>query len=107
MELRGDSIAGLAVHIGARIADLAEPSQVLVSGTVREDRLTLSGPPRSRSFGAGETCEDEVVEQVRRTVIHEVGHHFGIDDDRLHQLRAEGRASRISRADQAEGHTHG
>jgi predicted Zn-dependent protease with MMP-like domain len=30
--------------------------------------------------------ETEVVEQVRRTVIHEVGHHFGIDDDRLHEL---------------------
>jgi predicted Zn-dependent protease with MMP-like domain len=29
---------------------------------------------------------DEVVEQVRRTVIHEVGHHFGIDDERLHEL---------------------
>ena len=32
------------------------------------------------------TTEDEVVEQVRRTVIHEVGHHFGIDDARLHEL---------------------
>lgn len=30
--------------------------------------------------------EDEVVEQVRRTVIHEVGHHFGIDDARLREL---------------------
>ncbi|HEX4090882.1 MAG TPA: metallopeptidase family protein [Trebonia sp.] len=30
--------------------------------------------------------EDEVAEQVRRTVIHEVGHYFGIDDDRLHDL---------------------
>jgi predicted Zn-dependent protease with MMP-like domain len=30
--------------------------------------------------------EDEVVEQVRRTVIHEVGHHFGIDDDKLREL---------------------
>ncbi len=30
--------------------------------------------------------EDDVVEQVRRTVVHEVGHHFGIDDDRLHEL---------------------
>lgn len=30
--------------------------------------------------------EDEVVEQVRRTVVHEVGHHFGIDDERLHEL---------------------
>jgi predicted Zn-dependent protease with MMP-like domain len=30
--------------------------------------------------------ESEVVEQVRRTVVHEVGHHFGIDDARLHEL---------------------
>lgn len=30
--------------------------------------------------------EAEVVEHVRRTVIHEVGHHFGIDDARLHEL---------------------
>lgn len=30
--------------------------------------------------------EDEVASQVRRTVIHEVGHHFGIDDDRLDEL---------------------
>jgi predicted Zn-dependent protease with MMP-like domain len=30
--------------------------------------------------------EDEVVDQVRRTVIHEVGHHFGIGDEKLHEL---------------------
>ena len=30
--------------------------------------------------------EPEVVEQVRRTVVHEVGHHFGIGDERLRQL---------------------
>ena len=30
--------------------------------------------------------EDEVREQVRRTVIHEVGHYFGIDDARLREL---------------------
>ena len=29
---------------------------------------------------------DEVVEQVRRTVIHEVAHHFGISDERLREL---------------------
>jgi predicted Zn-dependent protease with MMP-like domain len=28
----------------------------------------------------------EVAEQVRRTVIHEVAHHFGIDDARLAEL---------------------
>jgi predicted Zn-dependent protease with MMP-like domain len=30
--------------------------------------------------------EDEVAVQVRRTVIHEVGHHFGLDDQRLGEL---------------------
>jgi predicted Zn-dependent protease with MMP-like domain len=30
--------------------------------------------------------EAEVVEQVRITVVHEVGHHFGIDDARLEEL---------------------
>jgi len=30
--------------------------------------------------------EREVVEEVRRTVVHEVGHHFGIDDARLTEL---------------------
>jgi predicted Zn-dependent protease with MMP-like domain len=28
----------------------------------------------------------EVVAQVRITVVHEVAHHFGIDDERLHEL---------------------
>ena len=33
-------------------------------------------------------CEstDEVVDEVRITVVHEIAHHFGIDDERLHEL---------------------
>ncbi|CAN5593508.1 metallopeptidase family protein [soil metagenome] len=30
--------------------------------------------------------EQQVVDEVAITVIHEVAHHFGIDDDRLHEL---------------------
>jgi len=30
--------------------------------------------------------EPEVAEQVRRTVIHEVGHYFGLSDERLREL---------------------
>ena len=30
--------------------------------------------------------DNEVREQVRTTVLHEIGHYFGIDDDRLHEL---------------------
>jgi class 3 adenylate cyclase len=36
VEVRGDDIAGMAVHIGARVGALAGPGEVLVSSTVRE-----------------------------------------------------------------------
>ncbi len=29
---------------------------------------------------------EEIVHEVRVTVVHELAHHFGIDDDRLHEL---------------------
>src|ERR1044072_6937112 len=30
--------------------------------------------------------EEQVVDEVAITVIHEIAHHFGIDDERLHEL---------------------
>jgi len=36
VEVRGDDVAGMAVHIGARVAALAGASEVLVSSTVRD-----------------------------------------------------------------------
>ena len=36
IERRGDDVAGIAVHIGARLNALAEPGDVLVSGTVKD-----------------------------------------------------------------------
>ena len=51
-------------------------------GMVLPDRITLYRLPILA------ICADdaEVVEQVRITVVHEVAHHFGIDDDRLDEL---------------------
>jgi class 3 adenylate cyclase len=43
-ELTGDKMSGIAVHIGARVAAQAGPSEVLVSGTVR-DLVAGSGIP--------------------------------------------------------------
>lgn len=60
IELMGDQVGGIAVHIGARVAALADADQVLVSGTVKdlvagsgiefEDRgsHTLKGVPGQR-----------------------------------------------------------
>ncbi len=36
IELRGDDIGGVAVHIGARVSALAQPSEILVSNTVKD-----------------------------------------------------------------------
>ena len=36
LEIRGDDVAGMAVHIGARVSSLAGPSEVLVSSTVKD-----------------------------------------------------------------------
>jgi predicted Zn-dependent protease with MMP-like domain len=49
---------------------------------VLPDRITIF----RRAICAICDTEDEVVEEVRRTVIHEVAHHFGIDDARLDEL---------------------
>ena len=46
------------------------------------DRITIFRNPTLRMCGT----ENEVVEEVRMTVVHEIAHHFGIDDDRLHEL---------------------
>jgi len=51
-------------------------------GGVLPDRITIY----RLAICAVCQSEDEVVDQVRRTVVHEVGHHFGIGDDRLHEL---------------------
>lgn len=51
-------------------------------GGVMPDRITIYRFPilrRCRTI-------DDVVHQVRVTVVHEVAHHFGIDDKRLHEL---------------------
>lgn len=51
-------------------------------GGVLPDRIVVCRRPTL------EMCEteDEVVEEVRITVVHEIAHHFGIDDTRLHEL---------------------
>jgi len=58
--------------------------------TERDSTYSLVTPDRITLFRGPllEMCEDEaeVVDEVRITVVHEIAHHFGIDDDRLHAL---------------------
>lgn len=46
------------------------------------DRITIYRLPILQRCAT----EAEVVDMVRITVVHEVGHHFGLSDQRLHEL---------------------
>lgn len=102
-ELVADALDGIPEELGALMDNVAvfvrdgrEDSGLLglyqgVPLTKREgygigggmpDRITLYRLPILAR------CRDEtdVVNEIRRTVVHEVGHHFGISDSRLHEL---------------------
>jgi predicted Zn-dependent protease with MMP-like domain len=55
-------------------------------GLVPPDKITIFRRPILRVCPPGD--EDAVRAQVRRTVLHEIAHHFGISDERLHELGA-------------------
>ncbi|WP_345893735.1 metallopeptidase family protein [Nocardioides sp. TF02-7] len=61
-----------------------------VALTRRDSTLGVELPDRIFIFRGPllDMCEDEdeLVDEIRITVVHEVAHHFGIDDDRLHEL---------------------
>ncbi|MET3173022.1 UNVERIFIED_ORG: putative Zn-dependent protease with MMP-like domain [Arthrobacter sp. UYCu721] len=46
------------------------------------DRITIFRQPILDICGS----RDEVIQEVAVTVVHEIAHHFGIDDRRLHEL---------------------
>ncbi len=56
----------------------------------RRANYSASMPDRITIFMATicASCQtsEEVVELVRKAVVHEIGHHFGIDDRRLEEL---------------------
>lgn len=55
-------------------------------GLVPPDKITIFRGPILRACPPGD--EDAIRAQVRRTVLHEIAHHFGIGDDRLREIGA-------------------
>ncbi len=51
-------------------------------GMVLPDKITIFQRPLE---GISEN-EEDLIYQVQVTVVHEIAHHFGIDDERLHEL---------------------
>lgn len=49
---------------------------------VLPDRISIYRNP----ICAISSSPDEVAEEVKVTIVHEIAHHFGIDDEQLHEL---------------------
>jgi predicted Zn-dependent protease with MMP-like domain len=70
----GDTLYGLyeGVPLSERVGDYYG---------VLPDRITIFRGPLERDFGPR-----ELEEQIRVTVVHEIAHHFGFDEDRIEEL---------------------
>ncbi len=93
-----DELAGLMDNVVILVEDEPPPEEPDLLGLYDGVALT----DRGGDWGFGELpdrifiymnptlrmCEDadHVREEVAVTVVHEIAHHFGIDDDRLHEL---------------------
>lgn len=70
---RDEELFGL--YVGVPLTDRAGYNLVL------PDRILIFQGPHERHFEPG-----ELVDQIQRTVVHEIAHYFGISDERLHEL---------------------
>jgi len=63
------------LYVGVPLTDRADYHMVL------PDRILIFQGAHERHFE-----DDELLAEIQKTVVHEVAHYFGIDDDRLHEL---------------------
>ena len=66
----------LGLYEGVPLTERHEYSRIL------PDKITLF----QESIEAVSSSDDDIVKEVRETVLHEVARHFGIDDSRLDEL---------------------
>jgi predicted Zn-dependent protease with MMP-like domain len=52
-------------------------------GAVLPDKISIYRGPLERHYGAD---RDRLREEIKRVVLHEVAHHFGISDERLRAM---------------------
>lgn len=90
-----DELAALMDNVAVVVDHDTEPGELLglyegVPLTERDDYGGLVAPDCITIFRKAicASCDDasEVRDEVLTTVVHEVAHHFGIPDERLHEL---------------------
>jgi predicted Zn-dependent protease with MMP-like domain len=101
-----ETFRGLLANVAIVIDDLPTPEQARLGGAVDDlwlyglyegipaieygaslapipNKITLFRLPLETDF----PDPDDLADEVRRTVVHELGHHAGIGDERLAELR--------------------
>ena len=98
-----DGILSWLDNVAVVVGEWPTPEQLAQAGLEPGDLLLglyVGVPKIQRGFTYGESIPDKIVifqrpieqmcrtpaqvrEQVRRTVLHEIGHHFGMDEDQL------------------------
>lgn len=63
------------LYIGIPLVERVDYHMVL------PDRIVIYQEPLERDFR-----DEELEHEIQVTVVHELAHHFGIDDERLHEL---------------------
>jgi predicted Zn-dependent protease with MMP-like domain len=58
---------------------LYEGGTALAAGEGMPERITLYKRSHERAVGS----IDELIDEVRKTILHEVGHHFGMEEEDL------------------------
>ena len=71
----GDTLFGL--YVGVPLPDRTHFDTMNLP-----DQILIFQEPHEQAFRK----EEEMVEQVRRTLLHEIGHYLGMDEDRLSDL---------------------
>ncbi len=73
---------------GAQVPVLGEPGVAAEAGAGQgaEPGAGSGGVAAGGSGGPSHALRDAVRDEVAITVVHEVAHHFGIEDERLHEL---------------------
>ena len=91
-----DELAALVSNVVVLVEELAPPHDPdllgLYDGVALTERAANHTGEPDRIFLFREPLSDmcdsyeELVDEIRITVVHEVAHHFGLDDARLHAL---------------------
>lgn len=80
-----DSICGLYAGVGMTERSVSEPAEMPETVTIfRQGILALA--QNHLDAGGGDLWNDHVAQEIRVTILHEIGHHFGLSEEDLDAL---------------------